>query len=415
MKQPCGCCSGVEAITPESEANRPGLPALAYRAGTHESFLETMIARLTTLTIDIPANDGSGSLVRVRPLNGKLTTREANDPSIALLDAWATLADILTFYQERIANEGYLRTAIESRSILEIARLIGYRLRPAVSASVYLAFTVIDGFEGEIPPGTRAQSIPGTGEKPQFFETYDNLHARDIWNNLKPRVTRPQMITLKTNPGTDAATRDTIYFRGIATNLSVGDGLLFVLGNREGKQQLRRVASVEPQAEAKRTAVTLEEKPLSNLDSKTSKASAQALLPFIEEAFTIFTDNDLAKDVGNGLKQLLANIGQAATGTEAVDMVAGFSGEVSNWQGIARRRRFTRVRAWLNDLNDTLEQLVALLRDTKPDDAEGGWIRWRRRPRCNHAMSGDCREASSRRSDPRRMFLRAFSRPSVPT
>jgi hypothetical protein len=374
MKQPCGCCSGVEAITPESEANRPGLPALAYRAGTHESFLETMIARLTTLTIDIPANDGSGSLVRVRPLNGKLTTREANDPSIALLDAWATLADVLTFYQERIANEGYLRTAIERRSILEIARLIGYRLRPAVSASVYLAFTVIDGFEGEIPPGTRAQSIPGTGEKPQFFETYDNLHARDIWNNLKPRVTRPQMITLKTNPGTDAATRDTIYFRGIATNLSVGDGLLFVLGNREGKQQLRRVASVEPQAEAKRTAVTLEEKPLSNLDSKTSKASAQALLPFIEEAFTIFTDNDLAKDVGNGLKQLLANIGQAATGTEAVDMVAGFSGEVSNWQGIARRRRFTRVRAWLNDLNDTLEQLVALLRDTKPDDAEGGAI-----------------------------------------
>ncbi len=36
----------------------------------------------------------------------------------------AALADVLTFYQERIANEGYLRTATERRSILELAREI---------------------------------------------------------------------------------------------------------------------------------------------------------------------------------------------------------------------------------------------------------------------------------------------------
>src|SRR5690242_8829744 len=155
MKQPCGCCSGVEVITPEPEANRPGLTALAYRAGTHASFLESMIARLSTLYLDIPASDGSGGYLRIRPLNG-LRTRESDDPSIALLDAWATVADVLTFYQERIANEAYLRTATERLSILELARLIGYRLRPAVSASVYLAFTAADGFEGTIPAGTRA-------------------------------------------------------------------------------------------------------------------------------------------------------------------------------------------------------------------------------------------------------------------
>ena len=60
-----------------------------------------------------------------------LTTRDADDPAIALLDAWATVADVLTFYQERIANEGYLRTATERRSVLELARLIGYRSGPA--------------------------------------------------------------------------------------------------------------------------------------------------------------------------------------------------------------------------------------------------------------------------------------------
>ena len=59
--------------------------------------------------------------------------RDDDDFSIALLDAWATVADVLTFYQERIANEAYLRTATERLSVLELARLIGYQLRPGVA------------------------------------------------------------------------------------------------------------------------------------------------------------------------------------------------------------------------------------------------------------------------------------------
>ena len=38
----------------------------------------------------------------------RLATRSTGDPAIAILDAWALVADVLTFYQERIANEGYL-------------------------------------------------------------------------------------------------------------------------------------------------------------------------------------------------------------------------------------------------------------------------------------------------------------------
>jgi len=41
----CGCCEGVEPLTPLATANRPGLPALSYRIGTHATFLETMQAR----------------------------------------------------------------------------------------------------------------------------------------------------------------------------------------------------------------------------------------------------------------------------------------------------------------------------------------------------------------------------------
>ena len=43
----CGCCEGTDAITPQPVANRPGLGVLAYRVGTHATFLETMKARLS--------------------------------------------------------------------------------------------------------------------------------------------------------------------------------------------------------------------------------------------------------------------------------------------------------------------------------------------------------------------------------
>jgi len=86
MKQPCGCCVGIEVVTPVSEANRLGLPALTYRMGTYATFLESMVARLSTLYLDVPVTPGSATLQRIYPLKN-LTTREPTDPSIALLDA----------------------------------------------------------------------------------------------------------------------------------------------------------------------------------------------------------------------------------------------------------------------------------------------------------------------------------------
>jgi len=45
------------------------------------------------------------------PALNRLKTRDDDDFSIAFLDATAVMLDILTFYQERLANESYLRTA----------------------------------------------------------------------------------------------------------------------------------------------------------------------------------------------------------------------------------------------------------------------------------------------------------------
>jgi len=202
----CECCEGITALTPATLNNRPGLASLAYRVGKHAQFRSTMLARLSTL----PALAG-------------LTTRQKDDHTIALLDAWATVADVLTFYQERMANEGFLRTSTERRSLLELARTIGYELRPGVAASTYLAFTVDDTSESPqefiIPAGTRAQSIPGSEELPQTFETDEEIIARPEWNEMKPRTTVPQLFNKDTR---------IFYFKGTATELKPGDWMLLL-------------------------------------------------------------------------------------------------------------------------------------------------------------------------------------------
>lgn len=179
LRDGCDCCEGVEHLTPASVENAPSLSALIYRAGTHARFKASMQAALSR-----------------QAALAHLTTRDADDPSLALIDACATMLDVLTFYQERIANEGYLRTATERHSVLELARATGYELNPGAAAETYVAFT-LDSAAGApdtavIQEGTKIQSTPGQGETPQTFETSTEIVAKKEWNALRPRQTRPQ-------------------------------------------------------------------------------------------------------------------------------------------------------------------------------------------------------------------------------
>lgn len=241
----CNCCDGVSVDTPAEIINRPGLNAIAYRVGTHAQFKQSLLARISL----------SG-----HPSLKNLTTRDNDDFSIALLDSWSVVADVLTFYQERIANENYLRTARERFSVLEMARLIGYELRPGVSAGTYLAFTLDESpaplgpvigtdlsankKEG-LPPisigkGTKVQSVPGPGEKAQTFETDEPIDARAEWNAIKPRLTQP---LANIDDGL-------LVFKGIANNLKEGDILL----TRSGSSlKMKKILKVSLNLEAKTT------------------------------------------------------------------------------------------------------------------------------------------------------------------
>lgn len=221
----CGCCAGVTPLTPVDAIQPPGQPALALRAGTHGRFRQSMLAGLA---------DESAL--------ANLTTRASDDPAIALLDSWAAVLDVLGFYQERIGNENYLRTATERRSVLELARAIGYELHPGVAASTWLAFTLETApgapLETRIDIGARAQSVPGQDETAQTFETLEAIDAKARWNALPVLAAEavPPRMGLRT-----------IYLAGTATRLQAGDALL-VIGDERTKDpgnenwDFRRVA-----------------------------------------------------------------------------------------------------------------------------------------------------------------------------
>ena len=240
----CGCCEGLAAPTPVRIGNRPGLTAIAYRVGAHAQFKEALLAHLSAT-----------------PALRELTTRDDDDFTIALLDGWATVADVLTFYQERIANESYLRTATERLSVLELARLIGYELRPGVAASTYLAFTLEDapGAPGytTVEAGTRVQSVPGPGEEPQTYETSEAIEVRAEWNTLRPKLTTRHPFY---RAGTHSLL-DTFYFEGLATRLKPGDGLLFFPEGENSEAQgpaFRLAGEVTQEPDQARTRVELQ-------------------------------------------------------------------------------------------------------------------------------------------------------------
>src|SRR5580765_4530159 len=213
----CGCCAGTTVQTPQVETNRPGLPALSYRVGTWATFRESMLARLSSS--DYPALSS-------------LKTRDDDDFTIAFLDATAIVLDVLTFYQERLANESYLRTAGQLRSLTELSRLIGYQPAPGVSAATYLAFSFTrpSGQPADpttntviIPRGTQAQSVPAQGQKPQTFETSEDIQAKADWSTLPVQTSQPW----------DPPGANSIYLSGTTTQLQPGDSLLILGVDRE--------------------------------------------------------------------------------------------------------------------------------------------------------------------------------------
>lgn len=239
---PCGCCAGTAPETPSVIDNRPGLSAIAYRSGTWSQFNASMLAGLS----GVPALAG-------------LTTRSDDDFTIALLDAFSMVCDVLTFYQERIANEAYLGTAVELVSVGELAKLVGYKLRPGLAAAAALAFTMdtppplpagsnvaptLSPISLALGVGTKAQTVPPPGGQTATFETVEAITAEVEWNAITPLLSAPAA-AIVANAQANLRLRglNTAVLNGSTTTVKVGDALLVLAA---GTTELQVVAAVSP-------------------------------------------------------------------------------------------------------------------------------------------------------------------------
>ncbi|MGD6978873.1 MULTISPECIES: hypothetical protein [Citricoccus] len=199
---------------PRRPVNRAALARIDYRVGEYPDLVESMLRRID----------------REVALAG-WTHREADDPGIALLEGAAILGDILTFYQERYANEAYLRTATWRESIVDLVRLTGYRPAPALGGRGTLAVVVRGGRPVVVPAGWPVKADLEGSTRPMDAETTSEVIAwphLSRFNLYRPRhhpgfiVAGERTVEVATVDGSDAP--DAVA----APGLRAGDHLMLL-------------------------------------------------------------------------------------------------------------------------------------------------------------------------------------------
>lgn len=173
MTYPVCPCDGA-AIAPP--VNLPQLSHISYRVGRYVDFRRAVLTPLLEPAVPAPL-----PVEQTLSVNGVPVWRTDGPGDLAVMIAewFAYVADVLTFYNERIANQDYLRTADLPESVNNLIALLGYRPRPAIGAIGNLAALITAGpsFGGQgvvLPRGLQFQSKPAPGQAPQTFELNAN-------------------------------------------------------------------------------------------------------------------------------------------------------------------------------------------------------------------------------------------------
>jgi hypothetical protein len=151
----CGCGGACGELPTRFPISNPGgRSRITYRVGDFATFRRALLQHL----------DGETELDVWRPTAG-------SDLGLQVLDWWAYIADILTFYNERIANEDYLGTAQQESSVRHLVSLLGYRPRPGIGAKGAIAVLASSPAPLVVPAGTGMASKATPHLESQTYET----------------------------------------------------------------------------------------------------------------------------------------------------------------------------------------------------------------------------------------------------
>jgi uncharacterized phage protein gp47/JayE len=250
------CCSSSTTTSsgPGSPSNPPGLSAIKYRIGTFTSFRRAMLNKVASPELMLGAENP------FRQWHEGID----GDYQTMFVELWAYLADILTFYQERIANEAFITTATQLDSLLRLVDLINYRPSPGSAASGLVAFTVAKGSSVIVPAGSRVGSRAQSGRPATVFETSTALPA-SADNSAIPLSLVSPTVDFEEN---------TVVLQGLNNRIAAGDFLLAVEneGSDRENANLRQVTAVSSNKIAGTTTISWQD--LTGTDGIASKSVA---------------------------------------------------------------------------------------------------------------------------------------------
>jgi hypothetical protein len=219
-------------VFPRPIFNRPGLERIDYRIGTYADLRAHLLDALDKA-----------------PALAAWTHRGVDDPGIALLESAAIVGDILTYYQSLYANEAYLRTAQWRESVVDLVRLLGYRLAPGVGGEAVFALALrANAKPVTVPKGFGLKAQVGTGDKPAEFEASKSLTAYAHLSRFRvyrPRKA-PQIIAAGQNKLEIRKVGDDVDATHIqAFKLKAGDRVLLMPKNAAGHAEIVVVDKLE--------------------------------------------------------------------------------------------------------------------------------------------------------------------------
>jgi hypothetical protein len=121
--------------------------------------------------------------------------RDPNDFAMVMIEEFAYLGDMLSYYTDRLADESYLPTARNRASILNIADMLSYRPDQGQPSTVTLTIGVVPG-TGRVlvPAGTKFSTLPLADDLTSivFFETDTDLYIDQTTDVAYGTVTATQ-------------------------------------------------------------------------------------------------------------------------------------------------------------------------------------------------------------------------------
>lgn len=113
---------------------------------------------------------------KIPQLTPEWTDYSPSDQGMVILELVSFVLDALSYRCDVIANESYLQTAVLLKSVLNLAKIIDYTPKPAVSATADLVFTITQQpIDIVIPKGIQVSTQQTGTEESYVFETMEDL------------------------------------------------------------------------------------------------------------------------------------------------------------------------------------------------------------------------------------------------